>query len=136
MRVVFLYLFLLSLDSIAESVAVSSVVRVYDGDTITVNIDEWPSILGERIGIRIRGVDTPELRGVCEAEKEAARAARDFTRDLVFGADQVMLADLERGKYFRIVADVYADGVSVAELLLQANLARPYEGGSRLPWCD
>ncbi len=55
--------FILPVAAWSELVTVSQVVRVYDGDTITVDIAEWPAIVGDDIGVRIRGVDTPVLRG-------------------------------------------------------------------------
>jgi endonuclease YncB( thermonuclease family) len=126
---------ILSVASWSESVTVSQVVRVYDGDTITVDIAEWPAIVGDDIGVRIRGVDTPELRGKCEEEKAAARSAREFTRAMVVNAEAVVLSDIERGKYFRIVADVYADGVSVSGALIESGFGRAYDGGRRSKWC-
>lgn len=127
---------ILSVAAWSESVAVSQVVRVYDGDTITVDVAGWPAIVGDAIGVRIRGVDTPELRGKCEEEKTAARLAREFTRSMVMNAEMVALSDIERGKYFRIVADVYADGVSVSGALIENGFGRAYDGGQRLGWCD
>lgn len=44
----------------------------YDGDTCRVTIPGLHSLLGEKIPIRIRGIDTPEIRGKCEAEKTKA----------------------------------------------------------------
>ncbi len=41
---------------------------------------------------------------------------------------------MQRGKYFRIVADVYVDGNSLADELLQAELAKPYDGGKKPKW--
>jgi len=46
-------------------VIVSKVESVHDGDTITVTINKWPTITGERIPVRIDGVDTPEINGDC-----------------------------------------------------------------------
>ena len=37
-------------------------VRNYDGDTVKVNIPEIPRLFGEEISVRIRGIDTPEIR--------------------------------------------------------------------------
>ena len=128
--------FILPVAAWSELVTVSQVVRVYDGDTITVDIAEWPAIVGDDIGVRIRGVDTPELRSKCEEEKIAARSAREFTRAMVMNADTVTLSGIERGKYFRIVADVYADGVSVSGALIESGFGRAYDGGRRSKWCS
>ena len=45
------------------SVRVSRLVYVYDGDTIRVEVDGWPAIIGAGLSIRINGIDTPELLG-------------------------------------------------------------------------
>ncbi len=43
---------------------------------------------------------------------------------------------MHRGKYFRIVADVYVDGKSLAESLIEANLGVPYYGKTKIKdWC-
>ena len=60
-------------------VVVDEVTSVYDGDTFRVNINAWPPIVGERAPIRLRGADTPELRAQCDAEKQLARKAKQFT---------------------------------------------------------
>ena len=42
---------------------------------------------------------------------------------------------MQRGKYFRILADVYIDGKNLADDLIKAGHARSYDGGKRLGWC-
>jgi micrococcal nuclease len=58
---------------------VASVRTVYDGDTFRVNISDWPAVVGESMPVRIKGVDTPELRAKCQSEKDAARAAKQLS---------------------------------------------------------
>ena len=58
------------------SATVSSVTSIYDGDTFRATIDGWHPLIGERISIRVNGVDTPEMRGKCEQEKLLARKAK------------------------------------------------------------
>ncbi len=49
---------------------------------------------------------------------------------------QITLKETGRGKYFRIVARVIADGMDVGEILLQKNLAVHYLGGRKIKdWC-
>ncbi len=117
--------------------AVVRVVRVIDGDTFRANIEGWPPIIGENIRVRIAGVDTPEPeeRSRCPREKALARKAGDFARRLLTAARKVELKKIRRGKWFRLVADVYADGVNVAQALIAAGLGRPYRGGKRRSWC-
>ncbi|WP_228160501.1 thermonuclease family protein [Marinobacter bohaiensis] len=117
------------------SVRVDEVVRVYDGDTITVNVGEWPALLGHEIGVRVNGIDTPEIRGRCESEKALAYEARDLVRRILATARDIELRNLDRGKYFRVVADVYVDGQNLASHVLAAKLAYPYDGGTKQGWC-
>lgn len=133
-----------SLQSSAESLkdrvfgdaVVSEVTSIYDADTFRVNIASWPSIVGERIPIRVNGVDAPEIRGECDSEKLAAREAKRFTVALLRNAKTIELRNMKRGLYFRIVADVFIDGQNLANALIQNQLARPYDGGKRLGWCE
>lgn len=117
------------------NIVVDELVRIYDGDTITVNIDMWPPLLGKEISIRVRGVDTPEIRGECQTEKDRAYAARDFAEKKLREAHVITLRNPERGKYFRLIADVYYDGKNLSDALIQNGYGRPYEGGSRDGWC-
>ena len=43
----------------------------------------------------------------------------------------VILKNVQRGKYFRIVADVHLDGVSLPNQLLDNKLAVTYSGGNK-----
>ena len=117
------------------TVTVSKVISVYDGDTFRVNIDSLPPIVGKNIAIRVNGVDTPEIRGKCQYEKNLALKARDFVRNKLANAKEIKLTNLQRGKYFRVVANVLVDGVSLERELLDNKLAYEYSGGKKLSWC-
>ncbi len=117
------------------TVTVSKVISVYDGDTFRVNIDSLPPIVGKNIAIRVNGVDTPEIRGKCQYEKNLALEARDFVRGKLANAKEIKLTNLQRGKYFRVVANVLVDGVSLERELLDNELAYEYSGGKKLSWC-
>jgi len=117
------------------TVTVSKVIDVYDGDTFRVNIDSLPPIVGKNIAIRVNGVDTPEIRGKCLYEKNLALKARDFVRAKLSNAKEIKLTNLQRGKYFRMVANVLVDGVNLERELLDNELAYRYDGGKKLSWC-
>ena len=117
------------------TVTVSKVISVYDGDTFRVNIDSLPPIVGKNIAIRVNGVDTPEIRGKCQYEKNLALDARDFVRNKLANAKEIKLTNLQRGKYFRVVANVLVDGVSLERELLDNKLAYRYDGGKKAGWC-
>lgn len=119
------------------SVIVTKVTSIYDGDTFRVNIEGYPDIIGKRIPIRVNGVDTPELRSKCKKEKDLARLAKQFTVQTLRSAKVIELKNMQRGKYFRIVADVYTDGKSLSKELIDNNLAVPYFGGTKVKdWCS
>ena len=117
------------------TVVVSNVISVYDGDTFRVNIDSLPPIVGKNIAIRLNGVDTPEIKGKCQYEKDLALEARDFVRNKLANAKEIKLTKIERGKYFRVVARVLIDGVSLEQELLDHDLAYKYNGGKKSSWC-
>lgn len=108
--------------------------RVVDGDTLAVTTDVW---LGITIStsVRVRGIDTPELRGACAREKLYAEAARAFVTEAV--GDSVWISNIEADKYSgRVVADVTVLGGSdLATLLVHGGLATAYAGGARIGWC-
>jgi len=118
-----------------ENAVVEEVTSIYDGDTFRANIKGYPKIVGYRMGIRVLGIDTPEMRAKCSKEKELARAAKKLTVSLLRGAEHIELRNIKRGKYFRILADVYVDGVSIADELLKGGYAVRYDGGTKIDWC-
>ena len=110
------------------------VTSVHDGDTITVEIPEFPSIIGENIGIRLDGIDTPELTDKRQEIKSIALEAKEYVRRKVSTAKKIEIDNLKRDKYFRIDAKVYIDGLLIQDELLKLKLAKPYDGGTKMPW--
>ena len=112
----------------------AEILRVIDGDTIEIRAQIW---LGLTLTshVRIRGIDTPEMRGACPAEKTAAAAARDRLAELAGGT--IRLANIADDKYAgRVLADVTAgDGTDLGSAMIASGLARPYGGGARGDWC-
>lgn len=117
--------------------AVERLISVYDGDTIRVDIANCKQpLLCKNIGIRIFGIDTPEIRGKCQNEKRLAKIARNKVREVLKSAKIIELKNTSRGKYFRIVARVFADRIEVADLLIDKKLAFRYFGGKKQSWCN
>ena len=115
---------------------VAQVTSIYDGDTFRANIAGVHPIIGERISIRVAGVDTPEMRGQCAQEKALARKAKQATVGFLRDSKNIELRDITRGKYFRIVANVYGDGRSLTQYLISNGFAVPYDGGKKAKdWC-
>jgi len=99
----------------------------YDGDTFYVNIQKLHPILRNRFGIRVKLIDTPEIRGGSEYEKQMAKLAKEYTQSALSGAKEIHLMNCEKGKYFRLVCDVIFDGRNLAEELLKEKLAIVYK---------
>ena len=116
-------------------VKISKVISVYDGDTIRVNIDSYPDIIGKNIRIRLKGIDTPEIKGKCQKEIDLAIMARDYLRNAINQSSHIELKNIERGKYFRIVGELYIDGENISKGLLKEKLAYIYHGGKKRSWC-
>lgn len=108
----------------------------YDGDTCYVVAKTLPDTL-RNMSIRILGIDTPEIRADCTEEKDLALQGRAFANDMFRNADNIEFRNLKWDKYGgRILADVYIDGMSYKHEIIEAGLAREYDGGKKLGWCD
>ncbi|MBE72701.1 MAG: nuclease [Thalassospira sp.] len=109
----------------------------YDGDTIYVAIPGLPDEIAN-MSVRVRGVDTPEMRGQCDSEKQLAQKARDYARQRLKAATSVQFCEPEWGRYGgRVVASVKIDGSPLDLELIENGLARPYDGKTkRQPWCQ
>jgi len=114
-------------------IVVSKYIRNYDADTITVNIDDWPAIIGQKISIRVNGIDTPEMSGGNDYSKQLARQAQKFVEALMKSSKVIILKHPQRGKYFRIVADVEIDGKDLGKMLICCGYAKSYDGKSKRP---
>jgi len=109
----------------------SEVTSIYDGDTFRCNIEGVHPLLGNRISIRVNGVDTPEMKDKRPAIKKLAQEAKQYTVTKLRTGKVIELRNVTRGKYFRIVADVYIDGVNLSHLLIAQGLGKKYDGGTK-----
>jgi len=105
------------------------VTKVYDGDSITADIDLGFGIWMRDQKIRLYGIDTPELRG---EERPDGLIARDRLRDLILGKEIIITSYKDRsGKYGRWLATVFLDNSdgfeNVNTTLLAEGLAEIYK---------
>jgi len=105
-------------------VKISRLLRVIDGDTFVCDIDDHCAIAGKNISIRLRGINTPELRSKNEEERKSATLEKQHLFDLLHNARTIELRNLGRDKYFRINADVYIDGEPLLPKLNQQYLTK------------
>ena len=114
---------------------VATITDAYDGDTVSVAADLWPDLQWTG-NVRLRGIDTPEIRARCDLEYSLAITVRDYVRLLI--GQRVLLTDVQRDRYGgRVVANVWlANGLDLSEHLLSLGYARAYQGGLRETWCS
>ena len=108
----------------------------YDGDTCYAELANAPSEL-KFVRIRIRGIDTPEIKGKCEKERKLAKEAKRFLNKLIMESHLITLRNLNWGKYGgRIIADLYIDNTNYLVYLKGKDFYVPYSGGKKLNiWC-
>ncbi len=110
---------------------------VLDGDTFAaaVKLEDDISIT---VRVRLINVDTPEMSGECAREIDLANQAKEYTESLLPHATVVELKNIKDDKYLgRIDANVILpDGRDVGDALVKNGLARRYNGGRRLGWCE
>ena len=143
MKLKLLLLFILSVTVFAgNNLNVEKLISVYDGDTFKVDL-HCPGnknktikyLICKNIRIRPTGFDTPEMRGVSDAEKQKAREAQVYLEGILKNAERIRLLNVKRDDvYFRIVADVYIDGFSLSEIMINSGHALPYDGKTKPDW--
>ena len=109
------------------------VVKVYDGDTITV-ASKIPGLKKSPIykfSIRLNGIDCPEMRTHNDDEKAIAIKARDALSDRIMHKD-VFLKNIKTEKYGRLLCDVYIDDDNLNEWMIQKRYAVSYNGGTKI----
>lgn len=111
-------------------VSYCKVIKVYDGDTITVAAKTPGTNIVYRFSVRLAGIDTPEMTSNNNIEKERAIFVRDRLHDLVFGKI-VLLQNLSMEKYGRILADIYLDDLHVNQYMIDNQYAYVYNGGKK-----
>lgn len=107
------------------------VIKVYDGDTITIAA-KLPYIQSPmyRISVRLNGIDTPEIKGKTQKEKELSKTIRDALKVKIFDK-VVQLKNTSTEKYGRLLADVYLDGICINDWLIEQGYAVKYNGGTK-----
>ena len=122
--------------------------RVIDGDTVEAvfrasTSEPWLGIvlldnfdITVKRSVRVRGVDTPEMRTSCDEERRQAIRALQFVE--AAAVKGLRIDDVEDDKFAgRVLATVImADGTRLDHALIANKLGRSYEGGKRQPWCD
>ena len=107
----------------------ATITKVYDGDTITADIDLGFNTWRRNEHLRLDGIDAPEMRG---GDPAAATAARDALADRILGKELVICTIKDRQeKYGRYLVRIYIGDELINDWLVNAGHAVPYAGGKR-----
>jgi endonuclease YncB( thermonuclease family) len=107
------------------------VTDVYDGDTITADIDLGFSMSLRNLKIRLHGIDTAEMKSKDPDLKQKAVAARDWLREQCLNQD-VYLESFGLDKYGRWLGKIHTkSGTCCNEELVRMGLALEYDGGTK-----
>jgi len=111
-----------------QYVYAATVVSVYDGDTMTLDVD-LGFYVRVRMACRLLGINAPELRD------EGGRVARDTLRALCPVGVGVTVKSVKPDKYGgRFDGTVtLPDGRDVSQLLIAARVAAPWDGNGPKP---
>lgn len=114
----------------------AEVLSVYDGDTITVMIDQGMKHFA-RVKVRMIGINTPELRTKDLEEKERGYAAKDYLKSRIEGKT-VVVHTVKKGKFGRWLGVIwlYEEGMeelgeSLNDEMIRMGHAVAYDGGAR-----
>jgi len=109
--------------------------RVYDGDTFFARVRGHEPIDKQPVGIRVRGIDTPEIKSGKPSVKKRAQKARDFVEAELKNARRIHLYNVNMDdKYGRMLATVFCDRKDLAKALVEKRLAKRYAGGKKKEW--
>lgn len=110
---------------------VKSLVKIVDGDTFDCDIDLGFSVVLAKQRIRLMGIDTWESRTRDKEEKAKGLQAKAFTKDLLENAKEITLKSHGKGKYGRVLGEVYCDNKCLNEELKKHGHAYEYFGGKK-----
>ena len=100
----------------------SIVTGVYDGDTITVDIDLGLNLWVRSRKVRLYGIDTPEIRG---EERPEGLKVRDWLRERILNKTIILKTYRDKsGKYGRLLGSVWLDGENLNEVMVELGLAK------------
>jgi micrococcal nuclease len=110
---------------------VKKIVSIYDGDTITVDIDLGFNVSMNKQKLRLYGINTPEVRG---EEREEGLKVRDYVRNELVGLIDIYIESYydKSGKYGRWLATVYYrkfgedEYINLNDSLVELGYAKEY----------
>ena len=103
--------------------------RVVDGDTANMDLDLGLRIWVRDERLRLYGIDAPETRTRNLDEKARGLRAKAWLAARLTAADRIIVQTIkdDEGKFGRLLAIVWADGVNLNDQMVALGLARRVE---------
>jgi micrococcal nuclease len=108
----------------------AKITGVYDGDTVTADIDLGFGVVLHSQKLRLLGINAPELRG---ETKLRGMTSRDWLIGKILGRDVLICTRKDKrtetdkhDSFGRWLAEIFIDGASVNQQLVELGLAVPY----------
>ena len=108
------------------------VTNVYDGDTITCDIELGFGVKLHSQKVRLYGINTPEVRG---DSREEGLKSRYYLRDQILNKN-ILLETIgnkktnpdsdKKGKYGRWLGVIYREEININELMIEKGYAKQY----------
>lgn len=115
------------------------ITRVLDGDTVEFEAKFLIPELGNKLKLRILGVDTPEkgIRANCDKEEKMSLNAKLFVEQEISNGKKIHISIRKWDKYGgRVLGDVIIDNKLLSASLIKNGYAVPYSGkGKKQNWC-
>lgn len=119
----------------ASSLAVpADVIAIYESDTVLVDAYPWPGMT-LRVVVSLASIDVPRTPGLCRRESRLAAEARKVTERHI--GSLISLNGVRDGsRAGNVLANIQTQsGEDLAQLLIEAGLGRPHDGGESPGWC-
>lgn len=103
----------------------AKLVRAIDGDTYEFAVDVGFKI-HPHITVRIIGINAPEITGKTKVE---GYLSKDYAENILVNAENIVIKteknknDVQKKSFTRYLAQVFVDGVDLAELLVNEKFA-------------
>jgi endonuclease YncB( thermonuclease family) len=114
----------------------ATILKVTDGDTVVVDIDIGDGLEQRKRTIRLDNIDTPEMKGASQKERDLALKAKQFVESkLAIGQEYMFVSTKKKDKYDRALGIIQdAEGKDISTQLIQLGLAYNYTGGTKRDW--
>ena len=109
--------------------------KVVDGDTLDIVLNLGFNVL-HSVRIRMAGIDTPESRTRDLDEKARGKLAKAFLKDWLSKENEkkkivVRTFKKTKGKFGRVIAEIWVDDVNVNEDMIKCYHAVPYSAQNK-----